>query len=115
MRLLSFEPQNCLRIPTFNNNDGNNDTESFLIDVGVDLAGSSHRVGIDQSSIVVTLFETCVDGDVRLLNGNNSGQGRVEVCLNGVFGSLCDTGRWTDSDARVVCRQLGFRLVVGRL
>lgn len=34
-------------------------------------------------------------------------RGVVELCVNGTFGSLCDSG-WDDEDASVVCRQLGF-------
>ena len=42
-------------------------------------------------------------GIVRLIDGANFTSGRVEVMMNGRFGSVCSSG-WTDDDARVVCR-----------
>ena len=49
----------------------------------------------------------CVSGDVHLLDGSESSNGRVEVCVNGQWFDVCDNG-WTDEDAEVVCTQLGL-------
>ena len=37
----------------------------------------------------------------------NSTEGRVEFCLGGRWGSICETD-WDDDNAEVVCRQLGI-------
>ena len=50
---------------------------------------------------------SCVDGAVRLVNGSISQEGRVEVCVNDVWGTICGTG-WNKIDAFVVCKQLGY-------
>ncbi|XP_030851628.1 deleted in malignant brain tumors 1 protein-like [Strongylocentrotus purpuratus] len=52
----------------------------------------------------------CFTGDpfkVRLTDGANDSEGRVEVMYNGSWGTVCDNG-WDTNDARVVCRMLGF-------
>ena len=47
------------------------------------------------------------DWEMRLVNGGSSLEGRLEVCLNGVWGTICDQS-WDDTDAGVVCSQIGY-------
>ena len=41
------------------------------------------------------------------MGGVNDTEGRVEICINRAWGSICDLG-FTKEEAMVVCRQLGM-------
>ena len=41
------------------------------------------------------------------MGGSDAQEGRVEICFRRVWGTICDDS-WDDSDALVVCNQLGI-------
>ena len=47
----------------------------------------------------------CTERDVRLVNGSGPNEGRVEVCYNGTWSSVCNI---QSSVASVICKQLGY-------
>ena len=49
----------------------------------------------------------CDDGDVLLVNGSTRMEGRVEICINNTYGTICDD-HWDVLEARVVCQQLEY-------
>ena len=49
----------------------------------------------------------CTDGEVRLLGGSSPLEGRVEICANRAWGTICGQSTWRSREANVVCRQLG--------
>ena len=49
----------------------------------------------------------CMDGDIRLVDGPSMLEGRVEVCDDETWGTVCDDF-WISFETNVACRQLGF-------
>ena len=61
-----------------------------------------------------TSSSNCTDGELRLSGAITSNQGRLEVCMNGAWGSVCDSeGVFSTTEAKVACRQLGKLQIEG--
>ena len=52
---------------------------------------------------------SCNNGDLRLMDGENDLEGRLEVCMSGQWGTVtAGSKRWTESNSKVVCRYFGY-------
>ena len=52
----------------------------------------------------------CTNGTVRLMGGFSPYNGRVEICYNNQWGTVCNKS-FTNIDASVVCTQLGYPVI----
>ena len=83
-----------------------------LADAGIICQGRLSGVYIYTANIYVlsvgtVTFDNCTHGELRLGATSVVTRGRVEICFNGVWGTVCDDG-WNTIDANVVCDQLGY-------
>lgn len=76
--------------------------------------GSDVSVCSHANDVGILCQGLCTNGDIRLVDGSSStadatpSNGRVEVCFNGRWGTVCDNG-WNTADGQVTCGQLGFK------
>ena len=54
-----------------------------------------------------TVSDNCNHGEIRLVGGTHSYEGNVEICINGIWSAICDSG-WSTNDAIVACVQAGY-------
>ena len=98
----------CSSRPIFSHNCGHSD------DAGV---GCEGMVMQNSTALLISVYlihiyfefftAPCSTGDIRLVGSGVPNEGRVEICMNNVWGTVCDDG-WGSTDATVVCRQLGY-------
>ena len=79
-------------------------TESKLIDCTSTL-GSNSCSHVQDAGVRCT-GTVCTHGAIRL-QGGTATSGRVEICYNNVWGTVCDD-EWDTTDAKVACRQFGL-------
>lgn len=98
-------------------------TLRFPPSVGFMIAGRLEARGVGPNNILFTLKEERIeqeegvtepvlmysDAPVRLLGGKNEKEGRLQVRVDGKWGTVCNYG-WNIIDAALVCHQLGLVL-----
>ena len=65
------------------------------------------------STLIIALaseFGNCTTGDVQLVDGPSPNKGRVEVCINQAWASVCNRN-FHSEEANVVCGQLGYSTI----
>lgn len=88
-------------------------TESSIFDCSYTNVSSSNCVIYEDASVQClpsNITDNCTAGSVRLVNGQSTSEGRVELCYEGQWGSICSSS-WDNNDAKVICRQLNYTTV----
>ena len=68
------------------------------------------KVNVVKKIMFITSPGRCEHGQIRLARSSGIiyGLGRVEVCVEGIWGTICSDTQWDNNDASVACRQLGY-------
>ncbi len=84
-------------------------SETRLIDCPANPLGSHNCFHRSDAGVLCSSGSPnrCVEGDLRLQGGSDF-VGRVELCHNNVWGTVCNSNGWFQTDARVACRQMGL-------
>ena len=56
--------------------------------------------------LVAAIQSNCTDGDIQLVGGSNKYEGRIEVCVNQAWGTVCSY-IYNINVGKVVCGQIG--------
>ena len=57
-----------------------------------------------------TVQDNCTDYRVRLVGGTTANEGRVQICLNNVWGTFCYRESYSsyNVDANKICKEVGY-------
>ncbi len=88
-------------------NVGCTGVERTLISCAASSNGVNSCTHVQDAGVGCLIRQGCADGDIRLQAGLTILEGRVEICRNNTWGAVCDH-YWSNFDAWVTCRQLGF-------
>ena len=80
--------------------------ESFVVQVILSSSLHVYQISLLFNTCLTSGFE-CNDSDIRLVNGSSMREGVVEICFDGVWGTVCASGV-DNVVASVICRRLGF-------
>ena len=50
----------------------------------------------------------CTNGQLFLADGNVPNEGRVELCINSEWATVCRGTSWSNADTAVICNGLGY-------
>ena len=81
--------------------------QQLYVNVSIIITQANHYVFILPDTNY-TVDTSCNNGDVHLVGGINELEGRVEICYNKIWGSVCHNS-WGTADANVLCKQLGYQ------
>ena len=62
-------------------------------------------------SFILSVYSPYVPVNVLLVDGPTDNEGRVEIVIGNLRGTICDDS-FDDNDATVICRMLGYQLVI---
>ena len=69
---------------------------------------STHNCGhFEDAGVTCGVTPQCNNSDIRLVGGSNDNEGRVEMCINYYWRTLCASA-WRVYEASLVCKQLGI-------
>ena len=70
-------------------------------------SSNTHGEGFFHFSAFISIIVNCENGEMRLMEGKDEWEGRLEVCYNRRWGTVSGD-EWTLTNSHVVCNALGY-------